>query len=177
MRTLNGFGRDRWPPVSQPGKASAFFRAHRTHPDETSDRRCRRPRLCRPAARGRIRTRRLLRDRIRRGHVQGQPDQRRPQLHSRRGRDGSRRGRPLRAFSRHHGHDAAGEDGRRPMCACRRRFAKRKIRTSHTSSSALEAVAASLRSGQLVILESTTYPGRPRRSRCLSSRREDSGRG
>ena len=47
----------------------------------------------------------------------------------------------------------------RSTSACRRRCGRPRIPTCPTSSWRVEAVAATLKPGQLVILESTTYPG------------------
>ena len=118
----------------------------------------RRPRLRGPAAR----------DGVRRG---GLPrDRRRPERASACARSRERRSYlvdvPAERYDqldgRLHADDATTRrcaSSTRSRSACPRRCRRRARPTSPTSSSAAESVAANLRPGQLVVLQSTTYPG------------------
>ena len=132
----------------------------RTHPTQAGADRRHRPRLRRPAAGRRVRARRLRRHRLRRRRVEDRRRSTRARATSPtcRARSSRPRVKPAGCAAttdmaqlgddgrhRHLRADAAPQDARIPIC--------------RTSSWRSKRSRATLKPGQLVILESTTYPG------------------
>ena len=102
---------------------------------------------------------RLPRHRVRRRRVEGRRAERRAQLHPRRADRRAGRGGEVRALQRDHRHVARSPTWTASTSPCRRRCARRRTRTCPTSSRRSRRSRQHLRKGQLVSLESTTYPG------------------